>query len=307
MGFPTRNPKKNKRLTSLRDRLPQYRIYPILFPLATALSGRLTTLEKRLKSGPDISVIQKRYDTIATDLKIPSDQLDGLKNAKDYRFNKLTEMRRIVRRKNRLFEEISEPILLTIRQLGVWRKEWLKEKKDWNEWEPSFLAGGIFEQLKPSFEKANDTIDTALNLIIPRLEALLRVQERAGHTKAKIDVLTAELDDLIMEKRQGALSKASPPMFSSEYFSQFRGGIWVAVKKGLDEISWPESRIFAQHGWIILMQGIFSIFMIISVYRNRRVLTESKKWFFLAARPFDDLGRLRQPGSGDEGSVVRGV
>ena len=58
------------------------------------------------------------------------------------------------------------------------------------------------------------------------------------------------------------------------------------MKKGLDEIIWPDSRFFAQQGWIILMQGVFSIFVIIAVYRNRRRLIDSNSWPYLASRPF---------------------
>ena len=58
------------------------------------------------------------------------------------------------------------------------------------------------------------------------------------------------------------------------------------MQKGLDEISWPGSRFFARQGWIVLLQGFLSLVVIIAVYRNRRVLNESKRWRFLAARPF---------------------
>ena len=94
-------------------------------------------------------------------------------------------------------------------------------EKRWNEWQSALLEDGDLDQLKSTFAKANATIDTALNLVIPQLETLLSLQEKAGNIQAKIDALTIELDDLIVEDQRGALLYASPPMFSSEYFSQF--------------------------------------------------------------------------------------
>ena len=50
--------------------------------------------------------------------------------------------------------------------------------------------------------------------------------------------------------------------------------------------SWPDSRFFARQGWVIIHPGFLSLFVIIAVYRNRRELNESKRWRFIAARPF---------------------
>ena len=55
--------------------------------------------------------------------------------------------------------------------------------------------------------------------------------------------------------------------------------------KGPDKISWPDSRFFARQGWIVLFQGFLSLFVIITLYRSRRLVSESKRWRFLAVRP----------------------
>ncbi|MFV9645579.1 MAG: mechanosensitive ion channel domain-containing protein [Desulfobacterales bacterium] len=258
-----------------------------IVPLATELSGRLAALENRIKGGLDISSVEKKYDGIEANLKGPAGQLQRLKDSKDYKYNKLVELREAIKRENKLFEEISKPLSDAIRQLGAWRKEWLGDQKHWNEWQSSLLKEGELDPLRSTFEKAKDTIDTALNLVNLQLEAMLRAQKKAGHIQERISALGVELNALIEDERRSTLLDESAPMFSSHFFSQFKSSAsWSAVIKGPDEISWPDSRFFARQGWIVLLQGVLSLFVLITVYRTRRLLSESKRWRFLGARPF---------------------
>jgi len=257
-----------------------------IIPSAIKLSGRLAALENRVEGLLDVSAFERKYAVIEANLTHPADQLQRLKDSKDYRLKKLVGLGKEIKRENELFKEISIPLSEKIRQVGAWRKEWLAEKKRWKEWQSSLLEEGALDQVKSTFEEAHDTIDKALNLVLLQLEAMLKVQKKTGNIQAKIDALAAELDNLILVKRRGILLDKSPPMFSSRYFSQFGGELWYAVEKGLDEISWPDSRFFARNGWIVFLQGFLSILVIITVYRNREVLKDSKRWQFLASRPF---------------------
>ena len=258
-----------------------------ILPLVAKLTGRLAALEKRIRSGLDLSAIEKKFHEIEANLQNPAGQLQRLKDLKDYKSGKLVALREAIKRENELLEEDSKPLNQAIRQLGGWRKEWLAEKKLWNEWQSSLLEEGELPQLKSAFEKANKTIDRALNLVLLQLDAMLAVQEKGGHIQVKLDALAAELDGLIVEERRGALLDASPPMFSPQYFSQFgKGEMWYAVQKGLDDITWPDSRFFSRQGWIIFIQFFLSLFAIIAIYRKRHVFQGTERWRFLAARPF---------------------
>ena len=256
-----------------------------IVPSAAELSSRLAALENRIKGGLDISALEKKCGGIEANLQGPASQLQRLKDLKSYKYDRLVELREVIKQEDKLFEEISKPISQEIRQLGAWRKEWLAEKKRWNEWQSILLKEGAFDYLKSTFEKANDTINKALGLVLPQLELMLTVQDKAGHIQTKITTLSAELDGLIVDERRGSLFNASPPMFSSQYFSQFSRELWLAVQKGLDMISWPGSRFFDRQGWIILVHGFLSLLVIIAVYRNRQVLNELERYRFLAARP----------------------
>jgi len=257
-----------------------------IIPSATKLSSRLAALESKITVVLDISEIESKFAKLEANLKEPARQLEQLKDSKQIKFNRLIALGEVVEQERELFVEISETLSKAIRQIGDWRNEWLAEKKHWNKWQSSLLEEREFDQVKSTFKKANNTIDKALNLVLLQMEAMLKVQEKASHIQAKIDALATQLDGLILVKRRGILLDKSPPMFSSRYFSQFGGELWYAVQQGLDETSWPGKRFFAKIGWIVFLQSFLSLVLIIAIYRNREVLKGSKRWQFLAARPF---------------------
>jgi len=257
-----------------------------IIPSATALSSRLVALEEKIRGGLDVSAVEREYTKIEADLKVPADQFQRLKDSKDYRFNKLVVLRDKIEQENTRLKETSKPLKEAIRQLGTWRKDWRAEKKRWDEWQSFILKEEGFDKLKPTFAKANDTINTALNLILPKLEALLSVQENGGTVQDKINALSAGVDGFLLVGRRSVLLEASPPMYSLRYFSQFGNELWYAVLKGLYEISWPDKRVFDQLGWVILLQVFLSLAVIITFYRNRKVLNDSKRFRVIGLRPF---------------------
>ena len=258
-----------------------------IVPLAAKLTTRLAELENKIKAAPNISAFEKKYDGIETDLNDLDGQLERLKRTKGFKYNKLVEIRQAIDNENDVYEVVNTPLNKSIRQLGEWRSQWLAEKKKWNEWQSSLQKDGEFDQLESTFIKANDTIDLAIDLVLSRLEAMLMVQERAGSLQERLSALSVELDALIQDERRRTLLDDASPLLSARFFSQFTSGeLWSSVINGLDDTSWLDSRIFAQQGWIVLFEGFISLFLIITIYRNRVVLNESDRWRFLAARPF---------------------
>jgi len=257
-----------------------------IIPKAAKLSGELAILENRVRDVLDVSEFEKKYAMIEENLKGPAAQLQQIKDSKDVRLKKLVELRKVIEQDNELFEEINRPLSEAIRQFGAWRNDWQTEKQRWNEWQPILLEDGDLAQLKSAFDEAKDTIDKALEIILSQLNSMLAVQERAGNVQTKIIILKTEFDSLILAARFGARVHISPPMFSSRYLSQFSSELWYALQKGLDQISWPDSQFFDRHGLIVFLLVFLSLLLIIAVYRNRQVLKDSKRWWFLAARPF---------------------
>ncbi|MGD9228111.1 MAG: mechanosensitive ion channel, partial [Desulfobacterales bacterium] len=257
-----------------------------IIPATTKLTGDLAILKNRVTGVLDISKFEEKYARIEENLKDPAAQLQQIKESKDVRLNQLVEIKKVIERENELLEEISRPLGEKIRQFGTWRNDWQTEKQQWNEWQSALLEDGDLDQLKSIFAKAKDTIEKALEIVNSQLGSMLTVQERASNIQAKIIAISAELDALILSARSGVRVHISPPMFSLSYFSQYSSELWYALQKGLAETIWIDRRFFDRQGLIVFLQFFFSLIVIVVVYRNRQVLSDSQRWRFLAARPF---------------------
>jgi small-conductance mechanosensitive channel len=251
------------------------------------LSGRLLSLKKSILGLVDFSSVEKRYAEIDANLKDPANQLEKLKLSKYYRLRKLVELGEVIEQEGELFEETNKPLNRAISQLESWRAEWLTEKKKWNRLQSSLLKEhGELDQLKPTVEKANNTINMALNLVRKQMAVMLRLQEKTSNIYAKINAISTELDYLITDKQRTALLDQFPPMFSSRYLSQFKSSLWYEMQIGILDISQADKRYFAKHGWILALVGLLSFFLIFLIYRNQLLMKESVRWQFIAMRPF---------------------
>ncbi|MEJ2730135.1 MAG: hypothetical protein P8185_16805, partial [Deltaproteobacteria bacterium] len=257
-----------------------------VIPKATKLAADLAVLENRVSGAPDVSEFEKKVAGIEERLKDPAARLHQIKDAKEGRLNKLVELRKIIERENKVFEEISKPLGEAIQQFGTWRNDWLAEKRQWNQWQSALLEEGDLAPLQSTFARAKDTIDKALQIVVSKLNSMLAAQERAGNVQAKIIAFSTELDSLVLAARSGIKVNISPPMFSLRYFSQYSNELWYALQRGLVETAWPDRRFFDQQGLIVVVHVFFCLLVIIAVYRNRQRLSESKRWWFLVARPF---------------------
>ena len=256
-------------------------------PRAAALTGRLADLENRIRGGLDIASVEKQYDGIEARLQELVGQLEAVRQSQKYKYNQLVELKGAIHQESESYEVISRPIRQAIRELENWRTVWLSDQKRWDEWQSSLQKEGDFEQLRTTVEKANGTITTALERVLSRLGAVLALQERGGRLQDQINTLDVELSRLIVNERRSTLLDESPPMLSAQFLSAFKSGeIWSAAIQGPEEITWPDSRFFARHGWIVLLQVVLTLFVTISTCRNRSALNESKRWRFFAARPF---------------------
>lgn len=257
-----------------------------IIPLSGKLSGSLTVLKNQISRLPNVDIVEKQYEEIGLDLKKLSNQLKELKESKEYRFNKIEELKGLIKNKTESITKISKPLNQSIRQLENWRKDWQKEKSQWNQWQIIINKENAPYQLKSAFQKAKTAIDTAIKLIISKLSVRMSVQEKSAEIESKIVEFSADLGEMLSNRKREVIFNASPPMFSNEYFSQFSGDLWFAIAKGLHQLIIPDDDFSEQRGWVIFSQLIFSFFTGFIFYRRKQFLKTSEHWCFLADRPF---------------------
>ena len=204
-----------------------------------------------------------------------------------HKYNKLVDLRELIKKKSETFELVNNPLSLSIRNLGALRKEWQAEDSRWNEWEADLLKEGEFEQLRSIFEQASESINTALDLILSRLGSMLVVQERAGEIEQKIDTLYVDVDTLIAEERSITLFNDTPSMFSKKYVSQLRNSsLWEEVLNEVRELALPDRDTVAQYGWIAFLQAFLTLILIVSITKRKKLFEDTERWQFFAQFPY---------------------
>jgi small-conductance mechanosensitive channel len=256
-----------------------------LIPLATALAGRLASLDKTIADGGDLSRVEQQLGEISALVDDYSRQLLALKDSFDPRAGRLPQLKAEIESAGDTLTAVSKSVTAKIRTFGNLRKEWLTEHKQWNAWQAALLKDEPLEEITTIMPKAQGAIDTALGLLRQQLKPLLATQEQAGTLQTRINSLTAEVEGLISLSQGGVLVDASPSMFSARYFSQLAPALRAVVQTRLVQVSWPGKAFFAREGWVLVLQGVLSLVLALIFFRCRQQLEQVEHWRFVAKRP----------------------
>ena len=256
-----------------------------IIPLAAALTGDLAKLKNKLNQLADLSVIEKEYTAIGAELKESKLKYKQIKDRSIYNTANIYEIRREVENRKSLLEAVSGPLREEINRVDSWKTQWLGEKRRWDSWQSTLLKDHPPEQLKLAFKKAHDTIDSGLDLVMQRLEKQLALQAKGGDVAGGLDAFDSDLHSVISGAREEYLFSKAPPLISFAYLSQFRSELWSVAMGDLQLLPWPGIHFFYLHGWIFLLLICAILLIIRIIFRNRKALTESEHWRFLADRP----------------------
>lgn len=256
-----------------------------IIPLATKVAARAAALDNYLKAIPDMTETQKLEEQIRKNLKEISAELENQKVLELPRYQKLSGLRKAIQRESDLLQKNNEPLKKAINQLQSLRKEWLKEKKQWNRWREAVINNGGVEKLGQVFSQVEKTIDKALLSIEPQLEKALARQEKTAAIQSDINDLIAEIDGLLIKASQAPGPSSSPPMFSEEYLSHFNSSLLYSLEMEIASVSWIDRDFFVRQGWVVAIQLIITILLISQIYKHRMALREIDRLSLLANRP----------------------
>jgi potassium efflux system protein len=256
-----------------------------LIPLATELSGRLAVLEKNMVVASDVSPDQEALSEIVTNLDGHSARLKEMRASGDYRYGQLLELKAAIQSEGDSLKRMSQPLTEAIRGLGAARKEWLEERKRWQEWQSSLLEDDPLDEVKAILQGSQQTIDTALGRISQQLKPMLASQQKVANIQAGAAVLTAEADWLIQSMRGTQLVDQTPPMLSKRYFAQTREGLGFEAGSLLDKNRWLAGGFLERQGWVMGLQVLLALVLVVIIFRYRSRLEETERWSFVAKRP----------------------
>ncbi len=290
VGAPSTEAEGQSAPRAARDRAQEEAPLPDLseiIPLKTGLSARLLNLRTELKNLPDVSGLERRYTRLQTMAEEAAARVNAVKTSSEYNWVRFTSIGQAIQNGQDMSGDIGRPLAATIRRLAGWNTEWMAEENRWSSWESRLLTDQTPDMLKSAFSEAHRTIDTALNLIREQLDTMLRIQAKGAAIKSSFDAMEAETRDFSSTFRRDYILAASPPMFSPDYFSQFRKELWHSVMENFGALSWSSStrRFMTRHMLSFVLQSLLLVLVTFTVYRNRRALEASDRWRVLAARP----------------------
>jgi potassium-dependent mechanosensitive channel len=255
--------------------------------LSAALQVELAMLENEVDAMLDPQGMEKDLQAIRERTDNLEDQFSTLQKAQEYTLNTIVGLHDAVKQESKALDAASQPIVQTIQHLGAYRETWLAEKSQWADWQQKALEERGLDQLRPTFREASQTINKALNLVLPRLDAMFTVQDKGADISVRLNVLAYELDEMIVEERRGGQTRGIAPILSVGFFTQFLdAGLWTAVISAPLSITWPGPRFFGELGWIILLQIGLTAVVITTLRRNRARLEKSHRLGRLSRRTF---------------------
>ena len=230
-------------------------------PLATAVSGRLASLERAMADGVDLSRLEQQLAEISARVDEYAEQFLALQTATGPQAGRLPQLKAEIKRAGDALAGVSKFVKEKVRTLGNLRKAWLAEQQQWNAWQAALLQEEPLEKITTTVTRTQGAIDTALALLRQQLRPLLAIQEQAGTLQTRITMLTAEVEGLLVLTPGGILANASPAMFSAPYFAQLAAALSTGVHTGLGQIAWPDKAFFARQGWIMVLQGVLALLL----------------------------------------------
>ncbi len=86
-----------------------------IVPLEVKLAARVKDLEKKLQTGLDGELLEKSYVELESALAELKDKLKTLNQTEQYKYNKLVDLRELLKKKSDTFELRSCPL-----RFGIW-------------------------------------------------------------------------------------------------------------------------------------------------------------------------------------------
>lgn len=256
-----------------------------LVSMSSELNERLSRLQMQMATVFNLSAARQSYDSITENLDKLAERVQAQKDIEKPTYQDLAELKAAIREENNTNDDQIGNMIAAIQQVEDWRIEWLKERRQWSNWQETLRQSVSISSVELTFNTAKKIISEALRLIRENLEPLLVAQQKAEALRYRIYKLNAEVDELILAVRGDVLTKTTPVMFSSQFFSNFRRALFFELPRHF-RISWPAKNFFVEEAWVIILQILVALGVALGVRRRRQQTQEMPQWGFVAKRPY---------------------
>src|SRR4029453_11356949 len=118
-----------------------------IIPLATAVSGRLASLERAMGDGVALARVEQQLQDISARVDAYAAQFLALQAATGQRADRLPQLKAAIKSAGDALAGVSKFVTDKVRTLGNLRKEWLAEQRRWNAWQAALLQDEPLEHI----------------------------------------------------------------------------------------------------------------------------------------------------------------
>jgi len=254
-----------------------------IIPQVSLLSNKLFILENSVDELVDANVIKEEYKKISEVLKTIATEFNELKKEENANADEYDNLKLELDQTGLSFGEGNTALTEAIETLETSRSEWLKYKNKWVTYQELLLKEEIPEEAKQTLIGANKTIEKGLDIVVTKLNSLMKVQQIGYDNQSIINDLSNQILLLRQKKMVSAFEKASIPMYSSRFYAQFKG-LGSKIKRGFSTVILPTESFFQNYWWVHLLQIFITILVVYLIRKNKKILKSSKKYKYFSDR-----------------------
>jgi potassium efflux system protein len=253
-----------------------------IIPLAAEIEGKLFIVQNALYDTIDKGALETKYKEIEENLNSLELTLVQMDSSESTGFMALSSIKKKLLQVAQDLEDVNKPLSSTIKKIEADRSEWLEDRKNWSKWDTLLVTDNTPKQISNAFNNTQSNINTALDILFPKLEALLQIQERGYSIEPKINMLTDKIGSINREQVQKVLIDESPPLFSGQYLNQFSPLLWTNIKNGMNALARPDNFRWIAYFWLIIFEFFLFIGFFMIIKKNYNSLQKSVNYKFLA-------------------------
>lgn len=255
-----------------------------IIPEASILDEKLTALKNSIEGLADTESINKVYKKTSEDLKIVEANFNELEKEEHVSSSELDNLKGELDQLGQEFYETNKALTAAIQTLEEYRTEWLGYQKKWTEYESLLLTQELPDEAKLTFKNTHEIIKRGLDLVIGKLNILMKLQQSGYYNQSIINNLNNQILVLKQKKIVSAFNDGSIPMYSPRFYEQFNDILWGKTKRGFSKVILPNESFFQNYGWLHLLQIIITLLVIYLIRKNKTFLKSKKEFEFFNNR-----------------------
>ncbi len=264
---------------------PQFPGIAELVPRYSELTERAAATSKQLQELEDTARVQARIEEIKTEVQSTATKIGALNQIAEWNTDRLLGFRDRLSRQKDASEKQLEALTERLASLEEIRQQWHTEQQFWKEW-LGFLNTGDVAVPQDTFRNAQETIGGLLNRLSGTSGPLVALQKELIQQKDESIRLIKQMDQTLSGIRQEVFRKNARSFANKEFYGQFNGELWAALKQGLTRGLEVDPGFFSRQGWLALVQILLVVAMALFVTKQRDRAKDTPEWQYVLRHPW---------------------